>query len=616
MGCILRTCKKCPKYKWNKYEKNISKKDPNIAFHDFTVKKKCTVHGLLDNKLKECPDCVNRHAREKKGKFQVRKLYTLFRKPFKEFMLLHYLPMLDKYAYHRHHVILLGKYETAEDRKKALRPGDVETTRDYAERLSFEFNNEIMSQHFGNSLSLSIEGASVRFFKKKDIDSYQNDKSIVVEQEESVMHFHSHLSDNALQNAATTYHHMKILIKHLLEVGNLLVGNCLYGNTDGSGTQYRCANALYFLSLLAYEFSIIIDRAVGSPGHGKDLVDGLNAVDKRYLKVIMSCIKTAQEDDVIEIKKIRQHTVLGKKMLSLAKECARLLSLDRDEGAKGFKKSLKRELNRVMKKRFYHTREENEVKIHDKLSMKTIGLPAGKYNGLRGRYHLHFDPQLGVGKAAIRRIPCGCESCIKMKHISWDDDITNIADQPRFAHNAECKYIKIFSELNDWIIVSIENKDKDNEWTLEEIKKEVTMGIVGRICGEIKVGSFGAYMINNNESNVYKIVKWESTPYTSQNCIKKIKDGELIISVSVFAPVSNRKNWYTSTNEKILVQVSNIVHPNIEMEKSSEDSEYPSQYKKKHVKKNQLLVKITNDTHEYILNEISQRDLIKFDGFS
>ena len=52
------------------------------------------------------------------------------------------------------------------------------------------------------------------------------------------------------------------------------------------------------------------------------------------------------------------------------------------------------------------------------------------------------------------------------------------------------------------------------------------------------------------------------------------------------------------------------------MEKSSEDGEYPSQYKIEHVKKDLLLVKITNDTHEYILNEIYRRDLIKFDEFS
>ena len=38
-------------------------------------------------------------------------------------------------------------------------------------------------------------------------------------------------------------------------------------------------------------------------------------------------------------------------MLSLAKECARLLILDREEGAKSFKKNNKRELEGKMKKK-------------------------------------------------------------------------------------------------------------------------------------------------------------------------------------------------------------------------------------------------------------------------
>ena len=64
-------------------------------------------------------------------------------------------------------VIILFYWENMKQQKiekNVLQPSDVETTRDYAERLSFELNNKIMSQHFGNNLSLSIEGASVSFF--------------------------------------------------------------------------------------------------------------------------------------------------------------------------------------------------------------------------------------------------------------------------------------------------------------------------------------------------------------------------------------------------------------------------------------------------------------------
>ena len=73
-----------------------------------------------------------------------------------------------KYAYHYNYVILLGKYKILANMKNLLQPGDVKTTREYIEILSFELNKEIMCQHFSHSLSLSIEGASIRFFKEND----------------------------------------------------------------------------------------------------------------------------------------------------------------------------------------------------------------------------------------------------------------------------------------------------------------------------------------------------------------------------------------------------------------------------------------------------------------
>ena len=38
-------------------------------------------------------------------------------------------------------------------------------------------------------------------------------------------------------------------------------------------------------------YSIIIDRGISAPGNGKEVVDGLNAVDKRYLYQLMSNVQ-------------------------------------------------------------------------------------------------------------------------------------------------------------------------------------------------------------------------------------------------------------------------------------------------------------------------------------
>ena len=38
-------------------------------------------------------------------------------------------------------------------------------------------------------------------------------------------------------------------------------------------------------------YSIIIDLGIIAPGHGKEVVDGLNAVDKRYIYQLMSKVQ-------------------------------------------------------------------------------------------------------------------------------------------------------------------------------------------------------------------------------------------------------------------------------------------------------------------------------------
>ena len=45
------------------------------------------------------------------------------------------------------------------------------------------------------------------------------------------------------------------------------------------------------MTILSKAFSVIIDRGVSAPGHGRKLVDGLNAIDKRFLLQLMSSVQ-------------------------------------------------------------------------------------------------------------------------------------------------------------------------------------------------------------------------------------------------------------------------------------------------------------------------------------
>ena len=89
-----------------------------------------------------------------------------------------------------------------------------------------------------------------------------------------------------LQGNAATTAHRKRLISFLKNKKVLTTSlSTIWKNTDGCAEQYRCASVLYLMSGLLQNYSIIIDRGIIAPGNGKEVVDGLNDVDKRYIYI-------------------------------------------------------------------------------------------------------------------------------------------------------------------------------------------------------------------------------------------------------------------------------------------------------------------------------------------
>ena len=98
---------------------------------------------------------------------------------------------------------------------------------------------------------------------------------------------------------------------------------------------------------------------------------------------------------------------------SLAVECARLCSdKARSSGVKSKGKYRKWESEAKMKQRHYHVQDISHISFSE-ISMKLTGFPASKMtrSGLRSMYNIRADPDLGMGKIALRRIPCMCHAC-------------------------------------------------------------------------------------------------------------------------------------------------------------------------------------------------------------
>ena len=103
---------------------------------------------------------------------------------------------------------------------------------------------------------MSIEGIVLEYFSavpQADINS-----STLSHQRHALFHFFK--SENSKQDAATTTAHIKLLISLLKEKKIMTTYlSKRWENADGCAEQYRCAYALYLMSLMSQCYSIIID---------------------------------------------------------------------------------------------------------------------------------------------------------------------------------------------------------------------------------------------------------------------------------------------------------------------------------------------------------------------
>ena len=137
------------------------------------------------------------------------------------------------------------------------------------------------------------------FIKKVNVSSfYDNGGEDVHQYNDTLRDFYLHLSDSKLQNAATTTDHLHTLLAKVFEEKQMIRGGTMWYQTDGCAKHYRCSIAYYLMSYLSKSYKIVLDRAVDTPGHGKYVVDGANAVQKRYLATCLRMRSTPERDKI------------------------------------------------------------------------------------------------------------------------------------------------------------------------------------------------------------------------------------------------------------------------------------------------------------------------------
>ena len=233
-------------------------------------------------------------------------------------------------------MIVLSKRFPSDVLDAALKRGDVSIGHDFTEYLNITNNEEMQSNVFGGGVTVSIEGYSVTYFKIGD--------------NELCMDFHSYLSDDKTQIAGTVKNQMQKLISHLMLTGVLKAGGRILGIKDGCRKQYKSATSIFFMSVLAEKFKIVVDCGVCCPGHGKSIVDAINGIDKNAILRLtikkVSAVDLATKEDSKDIKIFTAIDSGKKEKFSAAEECVRLLEQDHwSTGLKSTNKRRKREID-------------------------------------------------------------------------------------------------------------------------------------------------------------------------------------------------------------------------------------------------------------------------------
>jgi hypothetical protein len=267
-------------------------------------------------------------------------------------------------------------------------------------------------------------------------------------------------------------------------------------------------------------------------------------------------------------------------------------------------------------------------------------------NGLLAHYSLHVSKELGIGKAALRRIPCACDACLAQIELEWQRGIP-AEQQPRFATNKSCQWWSIFAPrrleadgswtelegagLNDWIIVDLQEKKNSDPADEEAAHEEALAGMTKMMSESIHAAVeqaeesgaavYGAFATLDEDADGYYLIKWSGKPYTLQDDVEltqytpaiHIKAGEHVIDGEFMNKVPGAQLWYTPMEgeaRKTVVRVKQVVAADLKLAPISDEDKLPSGMPKKNKKvtTEKKALHVGPDDHEIILDEIARRE--------
>ena len=171
-------------------------------------------------------------------------------------------------------------------------------------------------------------------------------------------------------------------------------------------------------------YSVIIDRGLSAPGHGKEAVYGINAVDNSYIYQLMYNFQLHGSHRFDS--QMQMHNGNQNNDVSLAKEFQQHLTKEhRKNGVFDQGKYTKRFMEIKWTDRKYLVQDNADVTHKDvKINSNTNKFPALLFCGPHSKPHdargvikhcyFIFESELGNGVCAIHRISYACVACKSM----------------------------------------------------------------------------------------------------------------------------------------------------------------------------------------------------------
>ena len=181
----------------------------------------------------------------------------------------------------------------------------------------------------------------------------------------------------------------------------------------------------------------MIDQAIDAPENVKSVVDGLNATDKGYFSKRLCLTSTPEVHN--DEKRMKIYSMIEEGEFSFAEEFQHLCVHQDNTGITGDTKHKKREASSAVKQRVYHVHKEYDV-MDMNLNIKSKFPKLDDNIKMRDLYHIRCNLDLGLGKCAMKKIPCACQAYRLSLEQLWDANVDTDKQPCYSVYVVGCKY--------------------------------------------------------------------------------------------------------------------------------------------------------------------------------